>query len=241
MELEEPGQAKSFGDNDKLSALIAGKLGADLLVILTNVDGIYTDNPFENSKAELIPSIEDFEKLSAIRASGQSDYGRGGISSKIEAAKIAAISGVTTAIVSGFRSNVITDLFEDNETPRTVIWARAAIHSKKQWLGHASGFEGVVVINDGAKNALVEQGASLLAAGISAVDGDFKHKSVVSIQDETRTEIGRGLTNFSSDEIRKIQGTHSNKIHQMLGHPAQTVPGEVVHRDNLVIFSQIYK
>jgi len=241
MELEEADQAKSFGDNDKLSALISGKLGADLLVILTNVDGIYTDNPFENPKAELIAGVENLEALGAIRQSGQSDLGRGGIASKIEAARIAAVSGVTTVIASGLRGSTISDLFGDNQTPRTVVSARAPIHSRKQWLGHASGFEGVIVVNDGAKGALIEQGASLLAAGICSVNGEFERRDVISIQDEARNEIGRGLSNYSSQEINKIKGVHSNKISELLGKDGGALPGEVVHRDNLVIFSQIYK
>lgn len=229
-------KAKSFGDNDKLSALVAGKLGADWLIILTNVDGIYTDNPQQNPDAKQIPLIEGFESLRDIELNGKSTYGRGGMASKVEAAKIAAISGVHTLIASGLRENLLADLLMEKDVPGTVVLAQAAISGRKRWLGLASGYHGVVIVNEGAKRALIERQASLLPSGIVDVQGEFQSRQVVSIQDEHGVEVGRGLIYFSAGDTRKIQGCQSHEIAQKLG---QAENNEVViHRDNLVIFQE---
>ena len=242
MELRDEGYTKSFGDNDKLSALVAGKLGADLLVILTNVDGIFTDNPETNPDAKRIPSIEKFSELSGISTSGQSAMGRGGMASKLEAARIAAISGVYTHITNGANPNPLRALLEEmDEPPGTLIYPQAAMRGKKRWIGMASGYHGVVLVNEGARKALVEKQASLLPVGVSGVEGDFTAQQVVSIQDEHGAEIGRGVTRFSATDIRKIQGAPSAKIRELLGLNGAAGKGEkeeVIHRDNLVIFQE---
>ncbi len=233
-ELEDKG--KSFGDNDKLSALVASKLGADLLVIFTNVDGIYTDNPQTNPNAQRIPIIQGFEQLKEIVTDGKSDYGRGGMASKIEAVKIAAITGVQTIITSGLKDNALSDIFNpDKERPGTLILAQNALPNRKRWFGLASGYQGVIRINDGAKTALIERFASLLPSGVVAVEGDFQPRQVVSIQDEQGIEIGRGVINFSVEDTRKIQGRQSREIVEILGPVENDV---VIHRDNLVIYQE---
>ncbi len=227
-------QTSSFGDNDKLSAIVAGKLGADLLIILTNVDGIYTENPSLNPNAEKLRLIEGFEPLKAIETNGKSTMGRGGMASKIEAAKMAAISGVHTLITSGTQPNVLHRIFNpDNTDVGTLILAQGGMSGKKRWLGLASGYSGVIVINDGAKAALINRHASLLPSGITQVQGDFQARQVVSIQTPEGDEIGRGLANFSAEDTRKIQGLQSREIPGIL--PAAE-SDEVIHRDNLVIY-----
>jgi glutamate 5-kinase len=233
-ELEED-KARSFGDNDKLSALVASKLGADLLIILTNVDGIYTDNPASNPDAERFTVIEGFEQFADIITQGKSLYGRGGMASKIEAARIAAISGVHTLVTSGLCEDALLRCFQEQETVGTLILSRYTLPERKRWLGLASGYNGVVVVNDGARRALVERHASLLPSGIVDVQGDFHARQVVSIQDESGTELGRGVIHFSAPETRKIQGRQSQEIPQLLGNVTEDV---VIHRNNLVIYQE---
>lgn len=243
MELQDEGYTKGFGDNDKLSALVAGKLGADLLVILTNVDGIYTENPETNPRATRIARIERFGELHDIQVAGQSAMGRGGMASKLEAARIASISGVYTFIVSGLRPDPLIPLLSDTTEPAgTLVLPQAAMRGKKRWIGMASGYHGVVVVNDGARKALVENRASLLPIGVVNVEGEFTAQQVVSIQDENGVEVGRGITRFSATDLHKIKGVRSEKIAAILGlngnGAEKTEKEEVIHRDNLVIFEE---
>jgi glutamate 5-kinase len=237
MELQEEGYVKGFGDNDKLSALVASKLEADLLVILTNVDGIYTDNPESNPQAARIPIIERFEDLQQVETNGRSTLGRGGMSSKLEASRIAAISGLHTLITSGLKDQALRILLEDCEPSGTLILPQASLNGRKRWIGMASGYYGTLVVNEGARQALVEKRASLLPIGIVRAEGEFGAQQVVSIQDEQGREIGRGLSWFSSEEVDRIMGVRSEMIASLLpGVPPERQ--EVVHRDNLVIFQE---
>lgn len=239
MELQEESYTKGFGDNDMLSALVASKLGADLLVILTNVDGIYTDNPFTNPNAKRVARIESFQDLQKIDASGQSLLGRGGMSSKLEAARMASLSGVHTLITSGLRPQPLSALLnEEPEPDGTVVLPQASLSGKKRWIGMASGYHGAIVVNAGARKALVEQHASLLAIGITGVLGEFFAQQVVSIQDEQGVEIGRGLTHFSSDEVERVKGLKGGQITERLGLDSHERAEEIVHRDNLVVFEE---
>jgi glutamate 5-kinase len=242
MELQEESYTKGFGDNDMLSALVASKLDADLLVILTNVDGIYTDNPFTNPNAQRISRIESFQDFQKIDASGQSLLGRGGMSSKLEAARMAALSGVHTLITSGVVSQPLSALLTPQaEATGTLVLPQASLSGKKRWIGMASGYHGAIVVNAGARKALVENQASLLAIGVVGVQGDFFAQQVVRIQDEAGAEIGRGLTHFSSDEVERIKGLQSDKIADRLGFDTEGKifeREEIVHRDNLVIFEE---
>lgn len=239
MELQEERYTKGFGDNDMLSALVAGKLDSDLLVILTNVDAIYTDNPTTNPDAKKVSKIENFQELQQIDATGQSLLGRGGMSSKLEAARMAAISGVYTFITSGINAEPLTPLLQPltDNMPGTLVLPQASLRGKKRWIGMASGYYGIVVVNEGARKALVENQASLLPIGIVGVQGQFAAQQVVSIQDERGMELGRGLTHFSSEEIDKIKGLRSEKIAEQLQSPTQD-RHEIIHRDNLVIFEE---
>lgn len=239
MELQEESYTKGFGDNDMLSALVASKLDADLLVILTNVDGIYTDNPFTNPDAKRVSLIENFQDLQKIDASGQSLLGRGGMSSKLEAARMASLSGVHTLITSGLSPQPLSALLDAEEGPTgTIVLPQATLSGKKRWIGMASGYHGAIVVNTGARKALVEQHASLLAIGITGVLGEFLAQQVVSIQGETGEEIGRGLTHFSSKEIERIKGLRSEQIADRLGLDSHERAEEIIHRDNLVVFEE---
>lgn len=245
MELQEEGYTKGFGDNDKLSALVAGKLDADLLVILTNVDGIYTENPANNPNAEKISLIGAFQDLQRIETAGRSMLGRGGMTSKLEAARIAAISGLHTYIASGLHDEALAPLLREGaEASGTIILPQASLRGRKRWIGAASGYHGVLIVNEGARQALIRQGASLLPVGIIAVQGDFAAQQVISIQDEQGREIGRGLSGFSSETLRRLQGVQGKHIRDVLallqGEDSADGPirDEAIHRDDLVIFEE---
>lgn len=231
-------KSKGFGDNDKLSALVASKLGSDLLVILTNVDGIFTENPEQNPDAQKLDVIEGFSALNTIATSGKSTYGRGGMSSKLEAAKLAAISGVHTAVINGSTLDPVKALLTTGACYGTLIKAQTPVSDRKRWLGWATGFEGIITINEGAKKALLEKHASLLSAGITTVEGDFSAHHVVSITDEQGEELGRGLVSFSAEDVRKISGAHSKDLAGLLGRKPDV--DEVIHRDNMVLFPEVY-
>jgi glutamate 5-kinase len=243
-ELDEDTYTHSFGDNDRLSALVACKIEAQLLLLLTNVDGLYDKNPSQCNDATIIPLIESFEELSTIELTGKSKYGRGGMASKVEAARIASISGVQTIITNGFKPDIIRQFFSDDPPTYTMINPRSTISDKKHWIGFASGYQGVVVVNDGARRALLERNASLLPVGVVEVHGSFSPKQVVSIQDVDGAELGRGLINFSSMELSTIMGAPSHQIQlRRLGNERgeEGLLGdgrseEVIHRRNMVIF-----
>ncbi|MDX2084936.1 MAG: glutamate 5-kinase [Candidatus Melainabacteria bacterium] len=240
VELAEDTVTRSFGDNDKLSALVAGKLSADVLVILTNVEGIYTDNPFKNPQAEKISQIDSLEQLNQIRMDGQSQLGRGGMSSKIEAVRVAAICGVHTVVASGLTPDVLRQIFDSKASesmPGTLVVGHAeGLSGRKRWIGLASGYSGVVMVNDGAKRALQETAASLLPVGVVQVHGDFRPRQVVSIQDVDGHELGRGVVNFSADEVRRVMGHGSQSLAERLGYPVEH--DVIVRRDNLVIYEE---
>lgn len=229
MELKEDERTHSFGDNDLLSALVASKLGADLLLILTNVEGLFDSNPERNPGAQLIEKLEDFESLDRLNLKGQSAYGRGGVTSKIEAARLASLGGVNTIISSGIRPSAIL------ECPGTLVPSRIRLPDRKRWIGLSSGFGGVLEINAGAAEALLRRNASLLPSGITGVRGSFRANEVVSIETAEGREIGRGIVWLSSDQVSRIQGRHSSEIPEQIGDVGHD---EVIHRDHLVMFGE---
>ena len=207
--------------------------------MLTDVDGVYSGNPQLDPNATLVRSAASFEELSRVTVQGQSAYGRGGMSSKIEAARVASISGVNTVIASGLRSGVVRAILFGKDTPGTFVAGRRMVHGRKRWLGLASGFDGVLLINSGAKTALLEKQASLLPAGVVGVEGDFSANQVVSIQDQQGNELGRGLVNFSAAQIQKIKGLQSSEIKKVLGLVEEECRSEIIHRDKLVVFDEL--
>ena len=229
LELKEDERTHSFGDNDLLSALVASKLQADVLLILTNVEGVFDSNPDKNPDARLIDRLDDFDALQKLNLKGQSAYGRGGVTSKIEAARLASYSGVNTIIASGLGPSAIL------ECVGTLVPSRVRLPERKRWIGLSSGFGGVIEVNPGAADALTQENASLLPSGIIAVRGSFSANEVVSIETQQGREIGRGIVGFSSEDVARIQGCHSREIASRLGEEG---PSEVIHRDHLVIFGE---
>jgi glutamate 5-kinase len=210
----------NFGDNDKLSALVASKIDADLLVILTDVDGLYNGDPSGRGDAELIPLVKEItpevEALAMGPAAGRrSGRGRGGMKTKLEAAQIATHSGCAVIIASGKLPGVTERLFA-GEPLGTLFLPSAGLPGKRRWIAFATSVKAALQVNEGARRALAERGASLLAAGVMEVRGSFARGDVVSIIDEQDREFARGMVNYSSAEARKISGLHSKKIDELI-------------------------
>lgn len=233
-------EQRSFDDNDKLSAIVAGKLSAHALVILTNVDGVFTDNPETNPAAKPIDTIETLHHLASISCSGTSSLGRGGMRSKLEAAKLAALCGVRTIIASALRSTPITTALSRSVGTTVDIRASASTSSlsgRERWFGLSSGFAGVVTIDLKARESLERGATSLLPVGVIKVDGDFTVGDVVSVIDTNGQEVGRGISSQNSGTLRQIAGMRTQQAKNVLSAGEKE---EVVHRDNLVIFSEVF-
>lgn len=203
-ELSENEQA-SFGDNDKLSAIVGSKIDADLLVILTNVDGVYTKNPNIDKTAERISIIDDVRVFQKIEAIGGSELGRGGMITKLEAARMASICGVPVLITNLESFSRLRGLGRETEIESlqdhgTLVLPDKKLKGKKKWIGAGSGFRASVVINEGAKKALIERNASLLVVGTISTQGEFQAGDVISVRDELGAELARGIARVDSSK-----------------------------------------
>jgi glutamate 5-kinase len=210
-------QRVNFGDNDKLSALVASKIGADLLLLLTDVDGLYSSNP-DSDDARLISVVEEI--TTDIEALGQagsstSGLGRGGMKTKIEAARIATQSGCAVIIANGKLPAVIQRVCAGEELG-TLFLPRAGLPEKRRWIAFATTVKAALKVNEGAERALLDGKASLLAAGVTEVRGSFERGDVVSILDVQEREFARGIINYSSVEVRKLSGQRSEKIDELI-------------------------
>lgn len=221
-----------FGDNDKLSAIVMSKLDADVLVILSDIDGLYDANPAENPTAQVIKIVQsittDIEDLCFQSTSNRS---RGGMQTKLEAAKVAVNSGGIAVIANGKEPHIIDKIFS-GETIGTVFLPMAQLSSKKRWIAFASSICGEVIVNEGAKKALVKNHASLLPAGVLNVNHCFEAGDVVSIIDEQGTEFARGIINYSSEEAFQLIGLQSTDIENVLSYKQNDA---LIHCDNIVI------
>jgi glutamate 5-kinase len=222
-----------FGDNDVISAHIATMLDADLLVMLTDTDGVFDSNPRTNPGAKPIRTVTRVTDEVLAGATGKGSlFSTGGMESKIRAADIATRSGVGVIIARGDGID-LGGLLAGAETGTWFVPARRRIRGRKKWMALNPRTEGAIVVDGGAERAIRTQGRSLLPAGVKAIRGPFAMGSVVSIVDEQGREVARGLSNFSSEELEKIRGLNTRQIPVVLG--AEAVFEEVVHRDNLVI------
>lgn len=222
-----------FSDNDTLAAKIAAKINADLLVILTDVDGLYDRNPAQHADAQLIAEVEDISPdLIAAAGGAGSIASTGGMRTKLEAARIACAAGVPVAIANGHRNGVIQGILEGTAPCTRFTPAKTAMPHRKRWIAFGRASRGSLCVDEGAKNALVNQGKSLLAAGVVAVEGEFNVGDAVRIIDVEGNDLGRGLVNYNSRDLRQIQGRHSKDIAAVLGHKDFD---EVIHRDNMAL------
>jgi len=224
----------AVGDNDQLAAMLATLLPEPLLVILSGIAGLY-DGPPSNPASKVVPLVEKpDESLLKLVAAEQSSRGRGGMGSKLKAILAATGMGETVILASGRSDTVLDDIRSGISTGTLFLAKGEAVPAWKRWIGFGAPPAGVLVLDEGATRAVRESGRSLLAVGITDVQGEFESGSLVGLRTKDGTDIARGLANYSSDEIRRIQGRRSDQIAVALGH----VPfGEVVHRDNLALIT----
>ena len=219
-----------YGDNDRLASRVAQITNADTLILLSDVDGLFTKNPKIFKNAKLIKKINNLNKdIQNINIKGMTEFGSGGMNTKIDAAKICNLAGCNMVIANGLYLNPIS-LIEKKNNCTWFISKISKLHARKKWIISSISPKGEVIIDDGAKKALTN-GKSLLAAGIKKVLGKFNKGDHVKILDNKRKEVARGLSSFSSEEINKIMGYHSNEIQKIIGYVSKS---EVVHKDDMV-------
>ena len=222
-----------FGDNDVLGAHLANMIDADLYVLLTDTDGLYTGNPKTDRNARLIsevPAVDD-EVLATAHGKG-SEFSSGGMEAKLRAARIATVSGVGVVISNGKKPAI--DRIARGEDVGTYFWpSTQRIRGRKKWIAFNPRVSGQIVVDVGGEKAIRVRGKSLLPAGVMRVAGEFPMGANVAVVNEEGEEIARGLTNFSSEELARIKGLHSSKVAQVLDTDHTFV--EVVHRDNMVV------
>lgn len=228
------------GDNDTLASMIVPAVNADLVIIVSDIDGLYDDNPHTNKDAKLIPNVAGITKtIENMAKDASSKVGTGGMITKIKAAKICNEFGCDLAIVNGNQPNVLIDLLEGKEVG-TYFDSTPVRHlsSRQHWIMYRSMPKGKIIVDDGARLALVNKHTSLLPKGIVNVEGNFLMSQIVDIVDCNNDLIARGIANYSSDEIRLIKGLNSSEIETVLHYKDYD---EVVHANNLVLVKEVNK
>ena len=221
-----------FSDNDKLSALVASELDADLLLILSDVDGLYDKNPKENPDAKIIPVVKEVTDEILELGTDASEGGRGGMRTKLMAARMVTRFGGKVLIANGKIPYVIKKVFEGEEIGTMFLPQTQGLSDKKRWIGYATNIIGKIKVNHGAKKALVEKEKSLLPIGVIDVIHEFNKGDVISIIDEDNQEFARGMVNYDSESCRKVIGCHSDDIIKILGFKNYDA---IITRDNITI------
>lgn len=225
-----------FGDNDTLAALVACLVDADLVILLTDLDGYYTADPNKNMEAELIPEIYAITPEIEAAAGGRgSALATGGMETKIMAAKIAMQAGIPLIIANGMKKGTLQAILKGEQIGTLFVPREDRMQARKLWIAFGSPVQGRLVVDAGAAGALLKKGKSLLPTGVVSVEGDFTAGNVVSIVDPTAQEIARGISNYDAQALQMIKGHNSCEIKEILGYHDYD---EVVHRDNLTIISQ---
>ena len=219
-----------YGDNDRLASRVAQISSADCLILLSDVNGLYSKNPKIDNRAELIHEIKNIDdNINKIATRSVGEHGTGGMKTKIDAAKICQLSGCYMAIANGLVNRPIQNIINNNYCT-WFLPIISKLDARKKWIISSISPKGQLIIDDGALSAL-KSGKSLLAAGIKEVKGQFNKGDHVRILDKNMIEFARGLSSFTSDEISKIKGQHSNKIGNLLGYISKS---EVIHKDDMV-------
>jgi glutamate 5-kinase len=222
-----------FGDNDNLSAMVANLVDADLLLILSDISGLYTDDPNLNPDARLIPVVERItHEIETMVGGTAGNLGTGGMITKIEAARIATACGITVIIARGHESDVIMQAVQGKAVGTRFLPLSSPLDSRERWILSGLSTKGKLVVDAGATIALKKEKGSLLAAGIITLENNFERGDLVDIYDTEMNRIGAGISNYSSTDIALIKGAHSDRITDLLGHDYGS---EVVHRNNLVV------
>ncbi|MFI2813079.1 MULTISPECIES: glutamate 5-kinase [Microbulbifer] len=222
-----------FGDNDTLAALVANLVEADTLLILTDADGLFTQDPRDNPDAELIREASAADpSLVAMAGGSRSGLGRGGMSTKVRAAQLAARSGAATVIAGGAMEDVIRRVCAGEQLGTLLLPEADPMTARKRWLAGQLQVRGSLVLDEGAARALREQGKSLLAVGVTGVEGRFHRGELVACRNAGGEEIARGLVNYDSAEAARIVGQPSERFAELLGYRDDD---ELIHRDNLIL------
>ncbi len=222
-----------FGDNDTLAALVASLVAADLLIVLSDVDGVYAGNPKTHPNARLLTIVESItDDIERVAGGPGTRFGSGGMSTKIQAAKVATAGGTATVIANGRQTDVIRAILRGEPVGTLFVPQSERMAGRKRWIAFHQAPLGRLRVDDGAARAIADGGRSLLPVGVVSVDGEFDEGDVVQVVDPANREIARGLVNYSSVDVRKIIGSASHEIVQRLGYKYYD---EVVHRDNMVV------
>ncbi len=221
-----------FGDNDTLAARVAGLVGADLLLMLSDIDGLYDQDPRKTSKAKLLDRVTEItQELEQVAGGAGTKVGTGGMATKLAAAKMAMHFGLPMVLARASANEVILRIML-GEALGTVFWPITRMDNRKSWIAYSAKIEGTLVIDAGAERALVSKGKSLLPSGIKEVTGNFLPGSIVVIFNEKRQEVGRGIVSYSAEEIAQIKGLQTKDVLAVLGHCDYE---EVIHRNNLAL------
>ena len=224
-----------LGDNDHLATLVTQMIGADLLILLTDSDGLQTKDPHRHPDARRIPVVESLDDPSVRAAVGRgvSSGGTGGMASKLLAARVLSASGIPVVIASGLSRRSILDILGGRDTGTLILPRRTGkLRSRKMWIAYAMNAHGTIVVDDGARKVLMEGGKSLLPAGVTGSRGRFRPGDAVSIADRRGRVFARGIARWDNEQVDRGKGKRSAEVRTLLG---QEIPAEVVHRDDLTI------
>ena len=221
-----------FGDNDTLAGLVANLIDAELLVLLTDQNGLYTSDPRKDSSAELIEQAKADDESLEKYAGDSSNYGRGGMLTKLKAASIASKSNTQTIIASGNESSILLKIANSEKVGTLLTTSKDTLQAKKQWLANQAYLKGRVTIDSGAVTAIIKSGKSLLPIGVKSITGEFKRGEIISCIDLDGKEIARGLSNYDSKQATSIMGKSSEEIGELLDCKDED---ELIHRDNMIL------
>jgi glutamate 5-kinase len=220
-----------LGDNDNLAALVGGLVDADVLILLSDVDGLFSGDPRLVKDARLIGDVKEItEEMERVAGGSGSSVGTGGMITKLQAARIAMHSGVVTVLANASEKDVVRRIMGGEEIG-TVFWPQVKLVNKKRWIAYGSCVQGKIMVDGGAARALLSSGKSLLPSGVTGVEGDFEMGNTVSVIDPQGREIARGIVNYAARDVERIKGIHSRDIKKVLGHQDFE---EIIHRNNLV-------
>ncbi|HZZ80770.1 MAG TPA: glutamate 5-kinase [Gemmataceae bacterium] len=224
-----------FGDNDHLAAMLTNLLQAPLLILLTVVDGLYSGDPGVDPEAKKVATVESIDvSVMGLAGDTRSTLGTGGMRSKLRAARLATAAGESVIMANGSIPGVLDAVFTAEPVGTLFLPHGGSLPAWKRWVGFTARPKGRLLVNDGARKAVQEQGKSLLPVGVVEIQGDFSKGDVLSLCDGTGSEFARGLTNYSSEDASQIRGLRSDKVIEVLG----AIPyEEIVHRDNLVVIA----
>ncbi|MEW8958729.1 glutamate 5-kinase [Neomoorella humiferrea] len=221
------------GDNDTLAALVAGLVDADLLILLTDTGGLYTADPLTDKGATLLSCVTEITpEIEALAGGAGSTWSTGGMATKIQAARLVTSFGIPMVITSGLEGGRIGAVLRGEEVGTIFIPREHRAHTRKRWLAYGPAPQGEILVDAGAARAICRNGKSLLPGGVVAVNGDFEQGAIVSIIDPNGKEIARGMSNYSAEAVRRIQGRKTKEIGEILGYKDYD---EIIHRDNMIV------